>query len=50
MADLDTQRDPDLTPEEDYTMGEVVFWILGILMIPLAPILMVYFLTPWSGM
>ncbi len=50
MADLDVRRDDLDTPPDDYTMGEVVFWVLGILMIPLVPILMVVFLTPHSGM
>lgn len=34
----------------DYTVGEMILWMVGILMIPLVPILMVWFLTPWSGM
>jgi hypothetical protein len=47
--------DPNVTNaepvvEDDYTMLEVVLWVLGILMIPLVPILMVAFLTPFSGM
>ncbi len=49
MADLNvTQAEPVV--EDDYTMLEVVLWVLGILMIPLVPILMVAFLTPFSGM
>lgn len=34
----------------DYSVGEMILWMVGILMIPLVPILMVWFLTPWSGM
>jgi hypothetical protein len=49
MADLDVRRDTTATPEDDYTTGELIFWILGILSIPLVPILMVLFLTPYSG-
>jgi hypothetical protein len=51
MADIDIQRNPDATIEEDdYSMLEVVLWVVGILCIPMVPILMVTFLTPWSGM
>lgn len=50
MADLDVRHTADADPKPDYTVGEMVLWIVGILMIPLAPILMVWFLTPWSGM
>ena len=49
MADLNvTKAEPVV--EDDYTMLEVLLWVLGILMIPLVPILMVAFLTPFSGM
>lgn len=48
MADLDIQRTSE-TPEDDYTTGELIFWVLGVLAIPVVPILMVNFLTPWSG-
>jgi hypothetical protein len=50
MADIDVRRDEPIVPEDDYTVAELVYWIVGILMIPLAPILMVWFFTPWSGM
>lgn len=51
MAEIEVQPGADAAPaEEDYTMLEVVLWVVGILMIPLVPILMVTFLTPWSGM
>lgn len=50
MADLDAQRTTEPVPEDDYTVGELVYWIVGILMIPLVPILMIWFFTPWSGM
>ncbi len=49
MADIDVQHESELPPD-DYTMGDVIFWIVGILTIPLVPILMVTFLTPTSGM
>ena len=50
MADLDTRRTEQVAVEEDYTTAEIVYWIVGIFMIPLVPILMVWFFTPWSGM
>ena len=50
MADLDTRIDRVRPEDEDYTTAEVVYWIVGIFMIPLVPILMVWFFTPWSGM
>lgn len=51
MADIDIQRNSDASlQEDDYSMTEVVLWVIGILCIPLVPILMVTFLTPWSGM
>lgn len=50
MADIDVRKRPDLSPEADYSTGELVYWIVGILSIPLVPILMVWFFTPWSGM
>ena len=34
---------------EDYTWWEVAYWLIGIVMIPLVPILMIAFLTPFSG-
>jgi hypothetical protein len=49
MADLDVQRETEPTPE-DYSILEVALWVFGIAMIPLTPILMVFFFTPWSGM
>jgi hypothetical protein len=48
MADIDIER-IDEAPE-GYTVGELIFWIAGILAIPLVPILMITFLTPHSGM
>ncbi len=50
MADLNVRRDEPVVEEDDYTMAEVLLWVFGILMIPLVPILMVAFLTPFSGM
>lgn len=46
----DTTPTPDTLPiEDDYTWWEVAYWLIGILMIPLVPILMISFLTPFSG-
>lgn len=50
MADIDTQRDRIDPSQETYSVGELIFWIIGIFSIPLVPILMVWFFTPWSGM
>lgn len=50
MADLDISQNYDEVPRDEYSMIEVVFWIIGILCIPGVPIIMVYFLTPYSGM
>ncbi|HET6232956.1 MAG TPA: hypothetical protein VFE05_22960 [Longimicrobiaceae bacterium] len=51
MADINVQQQPANAPvEDDYTTMEVVLWVIGIVLIPLVPILMVTFLTPWSGM
>lgn len=50
MADLDTQHKYEPAPDDTYTVGELIFWIIGILCIPLVPILMIWFFTPWSGM
>jgi hypothetical protein len=49
MADPDIQTTDEL-PEPDYTTAELIYWIVGILCIPLVPILMVWLFTPWSGM
>ena len=49
MADLDRTRTEHVTVEDDYTNAEIVYWIVGIFMIPLVPILMVWLFTPWSG-
>ena len=35
--------------EDDYAWWEVVYWLVGIIMIPLVPILMIAFFTPFSG-
>jgi len=35
--------------EDDYAWWEVVYWLVGIIMIPLVPILMIAFFTPYSG-
>jgi hypothetical protein len=48
MADPNVTA-PALSGEDDYTWWEVVYWLVGILMIPLVPILMIMLLTPYSG-
>ena len=50
MADHQDLRTAVETPEEDYTTAEVAYWVIGILCIPLVPILMIWLFTPWSGM
>lgn len=50
MADLDIQHEADAVPRDEYSNWEVLLWIIGILAIPGVPILMVHFLTPFSGM
>jgi hypothetical protein len=51
MADLDTTRTAEpAAPKDDYTTGELIYWIVGVLSIPLVPILMAWIFTPWSGM
>ena len=53
MADLNIQRETAVTTahaEDDYENWEIALWLIGILMIPGVPILMVVFLTPWSGL
>ena len=37
-------------PEDDYATWEVVLWLVGIISIPLVPILMVVLFSPWSGL
>jgi hypothetical protein len=49
MAELKVSRDSDVVVEDDYSWWEVIYWLVGIIMIPLVPILMVAFLTPFSG-
>lgn len=52
MADIDTRR-ADFAPldpiEDEYTWWEVIYWLIGIVMIPLVPILMISLFTPYSG-
>lgn len=49
MAELEVRHDTDDDFEPDYTIGEMILWLVGIAAIPGVPILMVWFLTPWSG-
>jgi hypothetical protein len=49
MADLDVKRDEG-SSEPDYTVAEMILWLVGITAIPAVPILMIWFFTPWSGM
>lgn len=50
MADLNVRHDETGPPEDDYSMLEVIFWIVGILAIPGVPILMIKLFTPFSGL
>lgn len=53
MADLNVTRTADVPPpaeQEDYANWEIALWLIGILMIPGVPIIMVVLLTPWSGL
>jgi hypothetical protein len=49
MADLNVERESQDPAYEGYTIAELIFWIVGIFCIPLVPILMIWFFTPWSG-
>lgn len=50
MADLNvTPPHATTAHEEEYDNWEIVLWLVGIISIPLVPILMVVFFTPWSG-
>ena len=46
MADV--RREPEVV-EDDYSTWEIIFWLVGIVSIPLVPILFVTFFTPYSG-
>lgn len=50
MADLDVHRIDVPAHEETYTRGELAYWLVGAMIIPLVPLLMVWIFTPWSGM
>jgi heme/copper-type cytochrome/quinol oxidase subunit 2 len=50
MADLNVQPPTAEAAEEEYDNWEIVLWLVGIVSIPLVPILMVVFFTPWSGL
>ena len=39
----------EVDTSEDASPFEVLLYVIGIVMIPLVPILMVTFFTPWSG-
>ena len=39
----------EIDTSDDATPFEVALYVVGIVMIPLVPILMVTFFTPWSG-
>lgn len=49
MADVNVNRDNSVVVEDDYSWWEVAYWLVGIIMIPLVPILMITFFTPFSG-
>jgi hypothetical protein len=48
---MDTQRtvEYEVDTSDDATPLEVLFYVVGILMIPLVPIIMVTVFTPFSG-
>ncbi len=50
MAELNVRHDEPAPLEDDYSMLEVIFWIIGILAIPGVPILMIKLFTPFSGL
>lgn len=51
MADINVRHDDtEPTRDDDYTVGDLIFWIVGVLMIPLIPILCILLFTPQSGM
>lgn len=50
MADLNVRHDETVPPQDDYSMLEVIFWVMGILAIPGVPILMIKLFTPFSGL
>jgi hypothetical protein len=47
MAEPNVQNEIDTS--EDATPAEIALYVVGILMIPLVPIIMVAVLTPFSG-
>ena len=49
MADIRVEEGEE-APQSEASIGELIFWVIGVLMIPLVPILMTVFFTPWSGM
>jgi hypothetical protein len=49
MSDTTPAPQAIRTFEDDYAWWEVVYWLVGIVMIPLVPILMITFFTPFSG-
>ena len=48
MADADARTETE-TVEDEYTWWEVVYWLIGIVAIPLVPIIMVTCFAPYSG-
>ncbi|HEX8319024.1 hypothetical protein [Longimicrobium sp.] len=52
MADLDPNTTAATTDVdgEDYENWEIALWLVGILCIPMVPIIMVVAFTPWSGL
>lgn len=54
MADINVHQSviekPESFYDEEATPLEVLFYAIGILAIPLVPILMVTFFTPFSGL
>lgn len=50
MVDPNVEISMQDTQQEEATDLEVILYVVGILSIPVVPILMATFLTPWSGM
>lgn len=54
MADIRVEQTPESRQQpvvhEDYETWEIVLWLLGVLSIPLVPIIMVACFTPHSGL
>ncbi|HEX5725299.1 MAG TPA: hypothetical protein VFX98_07520 [Longimicrobiaceae bacterium] len=53
MADINVEQKPEpqkVVVHEDYETWEIILWLLGVLSIPMVPIIMVSCFAPYSGM